>query len=133
MTQPKRQSESYTQRMNRQERRKEMIRKAKEWFAENRDGYAPVDNGISMKGDRCKPTHADLTGGCGQHSLIRYYTPDATEIVRVCIRRFDSRKDNGCGYTDKVPVGYDRIKKKKVEEAPAKEEAPATNAAASSV
>jgi hypothetical protein len=130
MTEPKRQTESYTQRMNRQERRKEMIRKAKEWFAENRDGYAPVDNGKggAMKGDRCKPIHADLTGGCGQHSLIRYYTPDGTEIVRVCIRRFDSRKDSGCGYADKVPVGYDRIKKKAV-----KEDAPKENAASAAV
>jgi hypothetical protein len=127
MTQQKRQSESFTQRINRQERRKEMIRKARAWFEENRPGYTPVDNGVSTKGDVCKPTYADLTGGCGQHSLIRYYNPDKTEIVRVCIRRFDTRKDSGCGYADKVPVGYDRIKKKKTEDTPTE------NAAATAV
>lgn len=106
-----------------------MIRKARAWFEENRAGYTPVDNGVSMKGDRCKPTYADLTGGCGQHSLIRYYTPDKTEIVRVCIRRFDIRKDCGCGYADKVPVGYDRFVKKEVK----KDDAPKENSASAAV
>jgi len=105
-----------------------MIRKARVWFEENRPGYTPVDNGVSMKGDRCKPTYADLTGGCGRHSLIRYYNPDKTEIVRVCIRRFDTRKDKGCGYADKVPVGYDRFVKKAV-----KEDSPKENAASAAV
>jgi len=120
MTQPKRQTESYTQRINRQERRKEMIRKAKAWFVDNRPGYTPVDNGKSVKADRCH--------WCGQRSLIRHYTPDKTEIVRVCIRRFDTRKDSGCGFSDKVPVGYDRFKKKAV-----KEDAPKENAASAAV
>ena len=121
MTTPKRQTESFTQRMNRQERRKEMIRKAKAWFVENRPGYTPVDNGKSVKADRCH--------WCGQRSLLRHYTPDKTEIVRVCLRRFDTRKDSDCGYSDKVPVGYDRFVKKEVK----KEDAPTENAASAAV
>ncbi len=128
MTQPKRQSESYTQRMNRQERRKEMIRKARLWFKENRLDYTPVDNGVTMKGDVCNPLDKNLNGGCGQFSLIRYYNLDKTEIVRVCIRRFDTRKDSGCGYADKVPVGYDRFVKKVK-----KDDAPKENAASAAV
>jgi hypothetical protein len=105
-----------------------MIRKARAWFEENRPGYTPVDNGVSAKCDKCKPIHADLTGGCGEHSLIRYYARDKTEIIRVCIRRFGTHKDKGCGYSDKVPVGYDRIKRKEV-----KEDAPKENTAANAV
>lgn len=128
MTQPqKRKSESFTQRNNRQERRKEMIRKARLWFGENRKGYTPVDNGVSTKCNVCKPIYKDLTGGCGEISMMRYYNPDKTEIIRVCIRRFDTHKDRGCGYSDKVPVGYDRIIKK------VKDNAPKANAAIAAV
>ena len=98
-------NESRIKQNNRQERRKEMIRRTRAWFAANRPGYTPVDKGVSTKCDKCK---------CGEMSMIRYYTPDMTEIVRVCIRRFDSRTDKQCGGTNKVFVGYDQ--KKKVEE-----------------
>lgn len=123
-----RKSESYTQRMNRQARRKEMIRKIRLWFEENRPGYTPVDNGVATKGDVCNPLDKNLNGGCGQLSLVRYYNPDKTEIIRVCIRRFDTRKDRGCGYADKVPVGYDRFVKKVK-----KDDAPKENAVSSAV
>ncbi len=37
-------------------------------------------------------------------SLIKYYTPDKTHLVRVCINRWNPIKDRHCGYADKIPL-----------------------------
>lgn len=102
-SQQRERAESWIRHKNRQERRKEMIRKAREWFATHREGCTPVDAGKGTKCDKCV---------CGKSSMIRYYTPDKTGIIRLCIRRFDSREDRRCNNSDKVPVSYGQYVKK---------------------
>ena len=108
--QPTGKQESFTQRKNREQRRKKMLLEARAWFKSERAEHPPFDakaNG-SAKMDECpnctaKRRHARPSAG-RVLALIKYYTPDRTEIVRVCLNRWNPINDKHCGYADKIPV-----------------------------
>lgn len=122
----------FAQRKRRQQRRKEMIKAARNWFEVNRPGYLRFESekATAIRPDVCPDCTArarSKKANAGRvAALIKYYTPDKVHLIRVCLNQWNPMKAQQCTYSDKITAPVPTVKKK---EAPVEVIAPASELA----